>query len=161
MIDLFPLYLEIEPDVFVVWNGTARTNDGTLWPPAAVRKWTAEEKAAVGLYQPKVPPVSPNQRIVSKTVQRIDGIVQYVYELAAKIGPRKVSAAQAKLALDDAGLLDAVEEVVNNHQVRAVQIWYKDANEWDIGHVYVQALAAEMGLTDDVVEHLFAAASLK
>lgn len=72
-----------------------------------------------------------------------------------------VTPAQAKLALDDSGLLDDVETVVNNHPVRAVKIWYENANYWERGNPYVQALGIELGLTEEQIDELFVAASKK
>lgn len=73
--------------------------------------------------------------------------------------PTVVSASQAKIALLDAGLLDGVEAVVAAHPYRPVRIWYADANEWHRGHAYVQALGAELGLTDQTIDRLFIAAA--
>ena len=78
----------------------------------------------------------------------------------------EVSAAQAKLALDatvispGVTLLDAVEAMISAHPVRAVRIWFADANIWERSHPYVSALGAEMSLDDDGIDALFAAASL-
>lgn len=71
-----------------------------------------------------------------------------------------VSAAQAKLALDAAGLLDDVEAMIAAHPVRAVRIWFADANVWERSHPYVSALGMELSLDDDAIDALFAAASL-
>lgn len=72
--------------------------------------------------------------------------------------PAKVSAAQAKLALDAVGLLDDVTAMVAVHPVRAVQIWFADANDWERWHPYVPALGLEMSLDDDAIDALFLAA---
>ena len=72
----------------------------------------------------------------------------------------EVTAAQAKLAFDAAGLLDDVEAMIAAHPVRAVRIWFADANVWERSHPYVSALGAEMSLDDTTIDALFAAASL-
>jgi hypothetical protein len=75
--------------------------------------------------------------------------------------PSFVSSAQALLALDDAGLLPQVQALIGSHPVTAVRIWYERANFWERSNVYVQALAAELGLTDGEVDALFIAAASK
>ncbi|MCX5581311.1 hypothetical protein [Kaistia terrae] len=89
--------------------------------------------------------------------------------------PSRVSAAQAKLALDavitfpgqeaEEGvlvgrmtLLDDLEAVIAAIPVRAVRIWFADANVWERTHPYVSALALEMSLDDDAIDALFIAA---
>lgn len=74
--------------------------------------------------------------------------------------PSVVSASQAKIALFNAGYLDDVEAVVAAHPYRIVQIWFTDANTWERGNPYVQAIGAEIGLTDEQMDELFIAASL-
>lgn len=73
--------------------------------------------------------------------------------------PSVVSAAQAKIALFKAGLLDQVKAVVAAHPYEIVRIWYGDANDWERGNPYVQALGAEIGLTAEQMDELFIAAS--
>lgn len=72
--------------------------------------------------------------------------------------PAKVSAAQAKLALDAAAILDDVEAMIAAHPVRAVRIWFADANVWERSHPYLSALGLEMSLDDDAIDALFVAA---
>lgn len=73
----------------------------------------------------------------------------------------EVTAAQARLALLDAGLLDVVTQAATSHPVKAVGIWYEYALKWEFDNPYVQALAIEIGLTDANIVGLFYAASLK
>jgi hypothetical protein len=75
--------------------------------------------------------------------------------------PIEVSAAQAKLALDDAGLFVTVEAACEGHAVRAVRIFWRNANTWHEGHPVIQAMQAELSLTDQQVHNLFLAAQLK
>ncbi len=73
--------------------------------------------------------------------------------------PSTVTAAQAKIALHNAGLLEQVKAVVAAHPYEIVRIWYGDANDWERGNAYVQALGVEIGLTDEQMDSLFIAAS--
>lgn len=83
-----------------------------------------------------------------------------VYGLLGPVGhaPSAVSAAQAKLALDAANILDDVEAMIAAHPVRAVRIWFTDANVWERWHPYVSALGLELSLDDDAIDALFVAA---
>jgi hypothetical protein len=94
-------------------------------------------------------------------VELIDGDPMWILEDTPPGPPvSEVSAAQAKLALDAATILDDVEAMIAAHPVRAVRIWFADANAWERSHPYVSALGAEMSLDDDAIDGLFAAASL-
>jgi hypothetical protein len=57
-----------------------------------------------------------------------------------------VSAAQAKTALYNHGLLDDVEAIVAGHPYRPVKIFFESANEWEKANPYVRAIGAELGL---------------
>jgi hypothetical protein len=73
----------------------------------------------------------------------------------------RISKAQGKLALLDAGLLDQVEAVIAAHPYAAMRIWYSDANDWDRESPYVEALGLELGLDEKKIDDLFLKASLK
>lgn len=86
-------------------------------------------------------------------------VVPYVPPAPEPPFPSVVSASQAKIALFNAGLLDEVEAAVAAHPYRIVQIWFMDANQWERGNPYVQALGIEIGLDDEEIDALFVAAS--
>lgn len=141
------------------WRGE-RIN-GVLPPGNAAQLWSDAELAAIGLYRPQQPVTIPEGKQVSATVALVDGVVRFALEDIPPEPPiDAVSAAQAKLALDAAGLLDDVEAMIAAHPVRAVRIWFADANVWERSHPYVSALGLEMSLDDDAIDGLFAAASL-
>lgn len=73
--------------------------------------------------------------------------------------PRQVSAAQAKMALFNVGLLDDLEAIVKDHPYRPVRIWYESANYWERKSPYVAALGPELNLTDEQIDDLFIAAA--
>jgi hypothetical protein len=91
--------------------------------------------------------------------------------------PASVSAAQAKLALDavitvpgeevEEGvfvgrvkLLDDVEAMTAAHPVRAVRIWFADANVWERTPPTSPRWASRCSLDDDAIDALFVAADL-
>jgi hypothetical protein len=69
-----------------------------------------------------------------------------------------VSAAQAKLALYNAGLYSTVVYAVSQVGYEPIRIYFENASEWHIGNPYVQGLAAYLELTDEQVAALFEAA---
>ncbi len=69
----------------------------------------------------------------------------------------RVTAAQAKLALLNAGLLDQVTAATSADQ--AMKIFFDNAPYWDIDHPYVKGLAAGLGLSDEAIAALFASAA--
>lgn len=73
-----------------------------------------------------------------------------------------ISKRQARRALLAAGLLDDVEEAINDlpePQRRAVLIDYEDATEWRRDWPTLLAMQAALGWTDAQVDDLFAAAA--
>lgn len=69
-----------------------------------------------------------------------------------------VTSAQAKHALYNAGLLDDVEALISGNDYRPMNIWFAGASNWTRDHAYVQAMALELGLSDEQVDELFKAA---
>jgi hypothetical protein len=57
-----------------------------------------------------------------------------------------VSAAQAKTALYNAGLLDRVQEIINTNNYPPVKIFFDSANNWEKANPYVRSIALELGL---------------
>lgn len=71
------LYLETK-DGFKPWRG--EPIDGVHHSLNIATLWTPEELARIGLYRPMVPEPPPGKRSISDTVQRVNGVVQYVCE---------------------------------------------------------------------------------
>lgn len=69
--------------------------------------------------------------------------------------PDVVTAAQAKVALWQAGLLDTVTAAASKAEYMPMKIYFENATEWHRGNPYVQGLAAELGLKDDTLDNLF------
>lgn len=76
--------------------------------------------------------------------------------------PTKVTMRQARLALLEAGQLDAVTVMVNTIPVSAggdsVKIEWEYAADVDRNHEWVQSLSSQMGWTDTDLDNLFAIA---
>lgn len=74
-------------------------------------------------------------------------------------GPSIVSAAQARLALLNAGLLDAVKATVEQAD-EATQIWFEYATEWQRNNAVLNALGIQLDLSSDDIDDLFRAAAV-
>lgn len=73
------LYLETT-DGFSRWTGEAI--NGVRYPMSIEKHWTTEDLAAIDLYAPAPAAAVPNGKVVTATtVQRIDGVVQFVNTL--------------------------------------------------------------------------------
>jgi hypothetical protein len=72
--------------------------------------------------------------------------------------PRSVTRRQARLALLNAGLLDAVEAAIAKASP-TVQITYEDATEWWRDDPLIAEVAQSLGLTTEQVDNLFLEAS--
>jgi hypothetical protein len=57
-----------------------------------------------------------------------------------------VSAAQAKTALYNAGLLERVQEIIDTNKYPPVKIFFDSANNWEKSNPYVRSIALELGL---------------
>lgn len=72
--------------------------------------------------------------------------------------PEKVTARQVRLLLLQQGLLDEVEAMIKQ-QDRATQIAWEWADEFRRDAPLLLALAANLGLTDEVLDNFFIAAA--
>ena len=72
--------------------------------------------------------------------------------------PIFVTPAQAKVALYNAGMLDAVEAAIAT-SYRPIQIYWNSASVFDRNHPYIVGVGALLGLSDDQMDALFLAAS--
>jgi len=69
--------------------------------------------------------------------------------------PMEVTAAQAQVALYNAGLLELVEENIANHPYPPIRIWFRSATKWRRDNPYVLGMAAELGISDEQFLDLF------
>lgn len=74
--------------------------------------------------------------------------------------PSEVSPAQAEIALYNAGMLDAVNALLDTYPYEPVRIWWRKATYISRNHPYLEAVAIELDLSDETVDGLFKAASI-
>lgn len=72
------LYRETE-NGFEPWYGAAI--NGIKYPANIEQLWLPGDLAAIGLYAPVYPPVPEGKVVTGESVQRINGVVTYVYTL--------------------------------------------------------------------------------
>lgn len=161
------LYLET-PSGFVPWAGEAigDGDDAVCHPRHIEQLWSAGALADWGLYVPVEADAVPEGKIVTgTTVQRVEGVVKFVYDLEdipPPTAPQSITMRQARLALLSAGLLAQVETAIDSLDEpdrTAARIEWEYALEIRRDHALIASLAAELDLTGQQVDALFIAAS--
>src|SRR5215203_6637509 len=107
-------------------------------------------------YHGPIPPQAGDIRARYDDLLPFAEIVPYAPPAPAQI--KSVTAAQAVIALEHTGILDAVETLMPSYP-RSVQLWYARAQEWQRYNPYVMGIGLELGLADADIDQLFAYAS--
>ena len=71
--------------------------------------------------------------------------------------PSQITPRQCRLQLLSLGLLDEVETMCNDN--REMQIWFEYSLDFQRNHPMIEAMAAQLGLTDEQLDEMFTAAS--
>lgn len=103
-------------------------------------------------------PVPEGKRVVSTSVEMVEGRPKYVHVLEDIPPPDRVSARQFKLQLLAAGLLDAVEAWIGT-QDQAVQIAYANSATFVHTDPMMQTGLADLGFTEQQIDAFFTAAA--
>lgn len=150
------LYKETEQG-FVPWSPTEPV-DGVRYPSNIEQLWTANDLAALGLYLPEVPPIPEGKRLVSATVARVNGAVQFVHVLEDIPAPTSadfpLSDRQLRIGLIMSGIsLDTIDTAINTipdaTQRAIAKVWWDRSTmiQWD--HPMRATLTTLVGLTED------------
>lgn len=155
---------ETNPDTFerITEDITVGEGDSAITHPVGnLPLYSSEDLAAIGVIPVEPARLPLDHYEISRGSERIDGKVVEVIESALTPirVPNSVTRVQAKIALEDAGLLDAVLAAVYTSDDRRVGIWFTDADSWERENPYVLGLASGLGLTGDQVDGLFLAAA--
>jgi len=138
-------------------------NEGVVVSYESFLLWSQEEQEAFGAYEiGEGEPVPEGKRIVSTGIGSLDGKpvwVNVLEDIPPPEAPMEVTAAQAQVALYNAGLLELVEENIANHPYPPIRIWFRSATKWRKDNPYVLGMAAELELTDKQFNDLFMFAS--
>lgn len=152
------LYLETS-DGFVPWNG--QIINGIIYPRDIAHTWSAEDLAAIGLYEPlPADGVPEGKYIVSTSVQRVEGEVKFVHELddipeppAPTPETHPLSMRQLRLGLLLNGfsvtfIQDIINEMEDPIERSIAQIWYEETNTVEWNHPMTQSLMAAAGINE-------------
>lgn len=128
--------------------------DDTRYWSSAVGTWVQEYPEGAGL-----------TRIASE-MELSDVLADYGLPGPVDRAPDRVSPAQAEIALwryEENGyapgqLLAQVRALIETYPYEPVRIWWRKATYLSRDHPYLQALAIELGLSEETVDGLFLAA---
>lgn len=155
---------------FEPWN-PAETINSIRYPPNIEQLWEADELANLSLYQPQPGNVIPAGKIITSTsVQRVDGVVKYVHELAdaspSEPADIDLTMRQLRLGLKNIGgfPMNFIPDVINSaipegtHREDAI-IWYEETMIVEWAHPMTQALMLLSGISEENAEAMWIAAS--
>lgn len=75
------LFFENDHGFFSIWSG--EPINGTRYPRSIEQNWSSSDLEAIGLYVPEPADAVHEGKIVTgQSVQRVDGVVRWVYDLA-------------------------------------------------------------------------------
>ena len=158
------LYLE-DGDAFREWDGTEKIG-GITYQPNIGDLWLADELAAIGLYSPIEPEVPPGKIIAGKTVQRVAGVVTYVYSLDS-VPMKDLTRIQFRFMVKKLGVVSAIEAAIaamptdteeeQNAQIMAETLW-EDGQLFERSHPLFTQLAPSVGLTSAQIDEAWALA---
>lgn len=152
-----PNWVELQPGRDVMIGDVASSY-------ATVVAWAPAERAARGIKAIVDDPIPEGKVATTSALVNDNGTPRRAWDLSDAPPPPvppSASAAQCRLALYDAGLLEAVEATIATHPYPPVRIWFGHAQTWERANPYVQALAVELKLPDSAVDELFRAAAQK
>jgi hypothetical protein len=155
------LYLENPSDTFTAWRG--ESINGKRYGRGIEKTWSAKKLAAIGLYAPaEADPIPEGKVTTGMTVERVGGVVKYVRTLEDKPVPTSVTMRQARLAMNQAGILSQVEaalDALSEPSKTVAKIEWETATIMKRNHPLVDGLAAGLGLTEAQIDALFVTAS--
>ncbi len=154
------LYRETE-DGFVPWDGKAV---GNLLPPADIEsKWTLDEIEALGLFVPVESETPDGMQIASASVERVDGVVKFVYVFEPAALP-DLTMRQLRLGLLSAGrpvgfIQDVIDAIPGAMDRAIATIWYEETSIVAWQHPMTQTLMAAAGISEAEGKAMWMAAS--
>lgn len=123
-----------------------------------VELWSDADLAEIGFYRVTPATAPEGYRIVSASIQRVNGVVTQVAVTEPVPPPvMKASARQIRLAMNLLGLRDDIEQYVAS-QDRDVQDSWQWTTEFDSTHPFLVGAAEQLNKTPDDVKALFALA---
>jgi len=122
------LYRETAPDDFAPWHG--EMIDEVRYPPNIAELWSAEDLARLGLFRPAPAAKVPyGKDVVATSVQRVEGVVRYVHELADAPLPALADySAAVQALLDGAARARDYADIVSavSYSASTIQRWAQE-----------------------------------
>lgn len=160
------LYLETSTSPFPAWAG--EPINGIRYPRAIATKWSDEDLAAIGLCRPAAADPVPEGKIVTgQSVQRVEGVVKWVYDLADAPEPiphyPPLTARQLRLGLIQAGVsiasVDAAISAIPDEMDReTARVEWEYASQFERDHALIEEVGAALGLTPEQIDAAWLAA---
>jgi hypothetical protein len=153
---------ETTPGAFVeVQFGESISIGEVLHPWQITELWADAELEAIGVFRvdPAVPP-NENAVVIDYSFSRVEGKVVQLLNLEFRDPPPlKVSPRQLRLAMNELGLRDEIEEYVAS-QSRDVKDSWQYSTEFYATHPFVQGAKEQLNKSDEELAFLFATASM-
>lgn len=147
-------------------NGTFREWDGRekigniSYQPNIGELWSADDLAAIGLYAPVVPAVPAGKVVVGKTVERVNGVVTFVYVLES-VPLSDLNRIQFEFMVEKLGIGPAIEaaiaalpdgtELEQNAKIMA-RVLYRSGQRFERSHSLFTELAPAVGFTSEQID---------
>lgn len=152
------LYLE-DGKTFREWDCKEKI-DGISYQPNIGDLWSSDELAKLGLYAPVEPSVPDGKIVVGKRVERIDGVVTYVYTVES-VPLKDLNRIQFEFIIEklglDTGIKAAIEampektEAELNAKIMA-RVLYRSGQQFARSHPLFTELAPSVGMTSDEID---------
>lgn len=159
------LYLETVNGDFIPWTGAPI--NGVRHPPSIEHAWTAEALAEIDLYSPVETAVPSGKMVTSTTVQRVSGVVKYIYTYADIPTPDPsefpLTDRQLRLGLIMNGIsLEVIDAAINSiadpTQRAVAKVWWDRSISIEWNHVMTQTLIELVGITQEQAAAMWIAA---
>lgn len=158
------LYLE-EQGTFHPWDGREKIG-GITYQPNIGDLWSEQELARLGLYEPVVPEVPVGKTVASKSVQRVNGVVTWVYVLDdgpfSPLNRIQFEFMVAKLNLGTAidAAIEAMPEGTDLEQNTKImaRVLRQHGQTFERSHPLFTELAPAVGVTAEQIDAMWAQA---
>lgn len=158
------LWLEDGP-TFRQWDGVEKigsisyqSNIGDLW--------SVEDLATIGLYEPVVPEVPAGKVVAGKTVERVNGVVTFVYALES-VPLADLNRIQFEFMVEKLGIGPAIDQAIaampedteleQNAKIMA-RVLYRSGQKFERSHSLFTELAPAVGFTSEQIDAAWTAA---
>lgn len=141
---------------FREWDGREKIGNTSYQPNIGdPGMWSNADLAAIGLYQPAVPSVPPGKVVAGKSVQRVNGVVTFVYVLES-VPLSDLDRIQFEFMVEKLGIGPAIEQAIaampesndleQNAKIMA-RVLYRSGQRFERSHYLFTDLANAVGFS--------------